>query len=121
MSLLLILSILSLHWIFDFLLQTDKMALNKSKSLSYLIFHSSVYSLWSIPISLLFNLPPSFIVYVFLTHTLIDGITSRITSYLWKKNKLHYFFTVIGFDQLLHYATIFWYLSLFPQCIQYAR
>lgn len=52
----------------------------------------------------------SFLIFVgilFVSHTIIDYSTSRITSKLYKENKIRSFFDVIGFDQYLHYLTIF--------------
>ena len=114
MTLGIILFVLFVHFVFDFMLQTDEMAINKSKSFGWLGIHSIAYAFWGIPISLIYGIP-MFVVYLFITHFCIDGITSRITSYLWKNEKRHWFFVTIGFDQFLHYATIFWYLSLFSQ------
>lgn len=69
----------------------------------WLLKHCLVYSLWGI----LFT--PYLVLYLFVTHAVIDGITSRITSYLWKNEKVHWFFVCIGLDQFLHYLTIFWF------------
>ena len=115
MNVYLILWILFLHWVFDFLMQSDEMALNKSKSLKWLCHHTATYSLVAIPMGVALNIPIlqfiSLYCYLFTTHTLIDGATSRITSYLWKKEERHWFFVVVGLDQVLHYATIFIYLA----------
>jgi hypothetical protein len=35
-----------------------------------------------------------------------DYITSRISSKLWAKRDWHRFFVTIGFDQLIHHATL---------------
>jgi hypothetical protein len=52
------------------------------------------------------------LIYVFiplnaLAHFLTDWVTSRATSALYKEERYHDFFVVIGFDQLLHYVTLF--------------
>ena len=52
-----------------------------------------------------------FMGYLFITHFVIDGITSRITSKLWKANNMHWFFVIVGFDQLLHALVILLILS----------
>jgi hypothetical protein len=87
------------------------MAMNKSKSFLALLDHTSVYALWGwlLPIPMFDR--SIFVVYLIFTHTIIDGITSKINAYLWNKNDRHNFFTMIGFDQLLHYVTIFWFLK----------
>jgi hypothetical protein len=109
--------ILFLHWVFDFILQSDKMAINKSKSWYWLLTHTIGYSFVAFPIAIPLGIPivsaALFYWYLLITHTLIDGVTSRITSYLWKKEERHWFFVIVGFDQLLHYITIFWFINKF--------
>lgn len=91
-----IFAILFVHWVSDFLLQSNWMAQNKSKSLLALTTHTVVYA---IPMTLFGGL---FALINGVLHFVIDFITSRITSYLWAKKEVHYFFVVIGLDQLLH-------------------
>jgi len=123
--------IIVIHWIADFVLQTEDMAMNKSKSFKALIKHTFVYSLcWYL---VLFGFSvwgnhfggPSieelgwsswmmlFPVITFVFHTLTDYVTSRITSKKFE-NKQYYAvfpklgaFSVIGLDQVLHYAQLF--------------
>jgi uncharacterized membrane protein len=97
------------HWLFDFACQNDKMAINKSTSFKWLGIHCLVYSLWGFFLFPYLGtaLTLFFVGYLFVTHFMIDGVTSRLTSYLWKKGDRHNFFVVIGFDQFLHYVTIF--------------
>jgi hypothetical protein len=94
-----------LHFIADFILQTDKMALNKSKSFKWLSIHALVYGIpFLLYISIAFGWLPG-IVYALINsvmHWIVDAITSRITSYLWQKEKRHWFFVVIGLDQAIH-------------------
>jgi len=40
-------------------------------------------------------------------HWVVDFFTSRASGHFWKKNDMHWFFVVVGFDQLLHMATLF--------------
>jgi len=91
-----ILLLLLTHFIADFLMQSDEMVINKSKSWLILFAHSLVYSVcffW------VFSL--MFILITFGTHFLIDAVTSRINSRLHQSHR-HWFFAMIGFDQLLH-------------------
>jgi len=85
-----------LHFIADFILQTDEMALNKSKSFKWLSLHALTYG---IPF-LLFGWKYAIINSA--AHWLVDCVTSRITAYLWSKGERHWFFVVIGLDQAIH-------------------
>ena len=111
-SLYTIITFLLWHWIFDFHLQTDEMSRNKSKCNLALLNHVLIYSLglclmaW-MNIKYLDNLIYVFIPLNALAHFLTDWVTSRATSALYKEERYHDFFVVIGFDQLLHYVTLF--------------
>lgn len=90
--------LLSVHFIADFVFQTNEMAVNKSKSNYYLSLHVMVYSL-----TLFFLLMP-FVLYrsfnnatpdlgiLFITFVLINGllhyvtdyVTSRLNAFLYK-------------------------------------
>lgn len=106
------------HWLSDFISQTDYQASNKSKNLCALLTHTFSYSvLMGVGYSFggivgLFLTPTAytlitFIFIMFVSHTIIDFFTSRLTSYLWKKNKVRPFFDTVGFDQWLHYLVLF--------------
>jgi hypothetical protein len=94
------LSLLVVHYIADFLLQTDWQAQNKSKNWQALIHHVCTYA----PCFLWWGVP--FVAVTLVTHFITDAITSRITSRLWAKKQVHWFFAVIGFDQLIHFTTL---------------
>jgi hypothetical protein len=100
MTLKILLAIFWLHFLGDFVLQTDEMAQNKSKSDMWLSLHILIYML---PLSLLgwkYALINAFI------HWHIDWISSRISSRMWAEKKVHWFFVVIGADQALHMTTL---------------
>ena len=99
-SLIFLLCIFFMHWVFDFCAQDDWMALNKSKNNNALLLHAFIYSIWGILLSW------HFWIYLFISHALIDYCTSRITSYLWKIEQRHYFFVMVGLDQFFHAASI---------------
>jgi hypothetical protein len=107
------LALLVLHFVGDFLLQNDWMALNKSKAWTPLLLHVSVYSICFGFFGM------SFLLVTFFSHLLVDAITSRVNARLWfiqmEQRELldgwfygrllpsrHWFFVAIGFDQLLH-------------------
>jgi len=107
----LIIWIMFAHWAGDFVLQSGWMATNKSKNLKALFLHAATYTTTIIAlISVIFSLEiKSILLFGLLNgvmHFGIDGITSRITSHLWQKKSVHYFFVMIGFDQFLHFTAL---------------
>jgi len=90
-----------IHFISDFLLQTDKMATNKSSSLKYLGLHCIVYSIPFLIFGLQFAIINGFL------HFIVDFISSKATSYLWQNEKRHWFFVTIGLDQAIHMSCLF--------------
>lgn len=128
MTLIEIFTIIIIHWIADFIMQDEKWALGKSKNWSDLLFHTFTYSLlWWIPIMTIalylqlsneivsdfMNKGALFILITFICHTATDHITSRIASKKFAEGKygsaIPNFgaFTIIGFDQVLHYMQLF--------------
>jgi hypothetical protein len=117
MTLLEVFTIIIIHWIADFVFQDEKWALGKSKNNFDLTAHTTVYSvLWYLPMCIMLNnflLPLLFIITTFITHTLTDYFTSRIVSRKFERKEygsnIPNFgaFTVIGFDQVLHYIQLF--------------
>lgn len=99
------------HWIADFVCQTHWQATNKSKNWMTLSSHVAIYTA-IMTVFFIALVPPSsqavllFVGATFVSHFMTDAITSRITSYLWAKQKVHDFFVVVGFDQLIHLSTI---------------
>lgn len=152
MSLTLILSIVIGHFVADWVMQSDRQAIGKSKDWWILTEHIAVYT-GVLAICVSYLLPPSPYPYVslwmfgkFITlnsvaHFVQDAITSRITSRLWfleirpivrgdgspyytvdgqastvrDTGTRHWFFVMIGCDQLIHYVTLFvtawWWLG----------
>jgi len=103
MSILTILSLVWLHFVADFVLQTDKMAINKSSSHMWLVTHVVTYTLPFLVFGWQFVLVNG------VAHLLTDAVSSRLTSYYWKQTppNRHMFFVVIGADQALHLTALF--------------
>ena len=100
-----IIILLSIHFVADFLLQSDWMAMNKSKSLIPLTTHVAIYTgaflvfgIWYFPLVDVLL----FCGITFVAHLLTDLYGSKLTSSLFKQKRHRAFFNVIGFDQLLH-------------------
>jgi hypothetical protein len=75
------------------------MATNKSKSNAALTYHILVYTL---VLLIMTKFSFTFALINGLSHFCIDYVTSRLSSSQWQKGKVHNFFVVIGFDQMLH-------------------
>ncbi len=101
--------LLAVHWLGDFVLQSHWMGINKSKSNPVLILHVTIYTTTLLIGSVIlfgYGLGPLFAVINGILHFCTDYVTSRITSRLYAAKQYHYFFVVIGFDQLIHQATL---------------
>ena len=109
---------LLIHWIADFIFQNDDEAVNKSKSIKYLLKHTGkygliltlfTYALWYIDFfgAQYWYTPLVFGIIQFITHTTVDYFTSKINSNLWGRGDRHNFFVMIGFDQYIHYLILF--------------
>jgi hypothetical protein len=126
---LIALYIVIVHWIADFIFQAEEWANNKSKSNAHLFIHVSMYTvIWALLGSFIFVSPcdasvfgycvdlakfAMFLVVTFVAHFITDYETSRIVK---KRFDSKYYgspipnlgaFTVIGFDQVLHYTQLF--------------
>lgn len=105
--------LMAAHWFADFFLQSEWMAVNKSKNLLALFAHVDVYiatlfifvgcfTKWNSSYAIC-----AFCLINFIGHFVTDFFTSRLTSKLWASKEMHWFFVVIGFDQLIHAAFLF--------------
>ena len=103
-----VLILLFLHWVADFVFQSDWMAQNKSKDNAALTIHAFVYSAtFLIPLCFVIDgAAPLFCLITFVVHWIQDYVTSRINSGLWAKGKVHYFFVSVGFDQFAHFVQL---------------
>lgn len=123
-----ILVVLVGHWVFDFVLQPHWMSMRKSKDWAVLALHAAVITTGGLAVGIAIKY---FGGYHYSTHAMwlvlgwaalnggahfaIDAVTSRITGRLWREERVHDFFVVIGFDQLLHVGlalgTIAWLVA----------
>lgn len=120
-----------IHYIADFTFQTEEMATGKSKSFKILLKHTRTYTfvffmcfaLWCAYQNHIGHLTPDdmgwtpwvclFFPITFICHTVIDYISSRITARKFEKKEYYTgipnmgAFSIIGLDQVFHYATLF--------------
>lgn len=105
--------LLVVHFVADFMLQSDWMAQNKSKNWSALSIHILVYTmvlqvaciplLWA---SFPFDKLRYYALINGVLHFATDAITSRINKRLWEAKEVHWFFVGVGADQLIHQFTL---------------
>lgn len=101
-----------LHFLADFVAQTDQMAKNKSTSNGWLAGHIAAYTavmgfgLAIVQFKQLGYGVLSFCLINGAAHFCTDYVTSRITRRLWSEGQVHNFFVVIGFDQAVHLTTL---------------
>mgnify|MGYP000657414365 CR=1 FL=1 len=105
------LALLTVHWVADFILQTDWQAKNKSKRNDALGRHVGVYTLalaLAAPLIFGWNSPAAiyFVLVNGALHFATDWCTSRVSSRLYAKGDVHNFFIVVGLDQLIHQFTL---------------
>lgn len=122
MSVTQILMLLAIHFVADFVFQTGGQATKKSSANWWLTGHCIVYTIITGILFLvycaIYNLDSvglyfGFLGITFVCHWITDYFTSKVTSQ--KFNEKEYYtsipntgaFTIIGFDQLLHYIQIF--------------
>jgi Protein of unknown function (DUF3307) len=126
------------HFFADFLCQTDRMATGKSKSLLWLTIHAATYALAMCPMGFYLDhevyghfigfgwgVGSSWLVINFALHWITDFLTSRWTSHLYRKHLenpkeewlfqpyVHWFFCVIGLDQVIHYGCLYFTYQYF--------
>lgn len=95
--------IMFMHFVADFIFQSDRIAHNKSTNNWILLQHVILYS---IPFAIAFGWLYGIITLAL--HFCVDFVTSRITKRLWEAKETHWFFVTIGFDQFLHFVSLVW-------------
>jgi hypothetical protein len=86
------------HFIADFLLQTNEIAINKSSCNMALGKHTLIIFLCFLWVGWQFALINA------ITHFVVDYITSRIAKYFHNKEMRGAFFKTIGADQAIHFT-----------------
>lgn len=115
-----IIFILLVHWVADFIFQSDSQAKGKSKDIKLLLDHTFTYSMFWFSIVFLFGYNNrfestswyiintiSFVIITFITHTITDYFTSKLNSKLYNAGDTHNFFVSLGADQIYHYVQLF--------------
>jgi hypothetical protein len=102
-------ALLATHWVGDFVLQTDFQASNKSKRLDALSLHVATYTATLLVAAIILFGVMAAVMFTAINgalHFATDYITSRASAKLWEQQNWHRFFVMIGFDQLIHQATL---------------
>jgi hypothetical protein len=88
----------------------------KSTSWFWLFKHAAVYSLWGLLIEApTYLISGYFVIYLFLTHSLIDAATSRIKSEMRYTKNDSGLWLFNNIDGILHVGTIFFFLINFME------
>jgi len=99
MTLFLFFIILFSHFIADFVMQSDEIALKKSTSLKALRTHGVDYL---ISTGLIFLLCMNAAWYL-----VVDSVSRKLITYFWKKEQRHWFFATISADPFTHLLVFF--------------
>ena len=111
--------ILLIHYLGDFVLQTDWQAKNKSSSNFALNRHVLTYSLTWFAASYIYfgniGIAGMFWLITYICHFATDYITSRAVKKQFEKEDHHTGFMIIGFNQVLHLLQLwFTFKIMFP-------
>ena len=104
-------AILVWHWVADFFLQSRQMGTQKSSSLKWLNIHLAVYTVVMMPVSWGVTGAIWYALINGAAHWVTDFCTSRMTSSFYQRGEMHWFWSIIGLDQLLHVAVLIWTLA----------
>lgn len=102
-----ILVLVWLHFVGDFILQSDRHAQGKSSKNLVLAEHVTLYMLAMSAATFFMPVTWAWVAVNWIAHFITDYVSSRLTSYLWKRGQRHWFFVVIGADQSLHFTALF--------------
>jgi hypothetical protein len=120
-TLVAVVTIVIVHFIFDFVAQNQWIVLNKDRNFRGLAAHCGVYA---IGLSMLFIANPGILVGIsavgwVVSNAIMHGVTDYVTSKFIRNNTVHgafnvpRMFMIVGADQCVHYFTLFTTLFLF--------
>jgi hypothetical protein len=99
------------HYIGDFVLQSRKIATEKSSSILALSIHVAIYTATILVFSFLVDFTAHqrsvFVIYNGLLHFITDYISSRVTEKAWSDGNIEKFWDTIGFDQFAHIYSLY--------------
>lgn len=107
--------LLAVHFVADFVLQSDRVAQGKSKSIAVLGEHIAIYTICllvgAIPLAFILGHHGGVMMGLWVAingaaHFATDYVTSRINAHLWATKQVHNFFVGVGADQLIHTLTL---------------
>lgn len=107
--------IFCIHFLADFCMQTEWMALGKSKEMKPLLAHIGTYTLILLLFSSLFLSPITALLWSGLNglcHLWVDYYSSRAMREARESGQERKFFMILGIDQMLHYICLFGILGL---------
>lgn len=96
-----LITLVLMHFVADFVFQTDEIAKNKSKNNKILAYHVLLYGIPFLFFGVVYAL-----VNVAL-HFATDYISSRVAGYFYQNEQRHWFFVTIGADQAIHMICLF--------------
>lgn len=98
-----------IHFVADFLLQTNYTSMNKNKNIYTLLLHCFIYFIPLLWFGFTFAIINAGI------HFIIDFVTSKINRELYKIGKTKLLLNVIGLDQAIHMTTLVLTYWLIPK------
>jgi len=104
-----LIALVLMHFVADFMFQTDKIAINKSHNNWILAQHVGLYILPFLVFGVVFALVNAVL------HFATDYVSSRVAGHFWRNEQRHWFFVTIGADQAIHmiclFATYVWLVA----------
>lgn len=102
------------HFLADYVFQSRWQSLNKATNPKALALHCLTYGLtmmasfiigvttMQVTVPFLLYSAIVFFIAIFSVHFVVDLISTKVYNFLWKKGQYKAFFSVVGFEQLIH-------------------